>query len=100
MTEHRESQAAKARIEAVNPSLGEHIQLYLSRGQVLTLARLVRSDMRKAERRLAKSEYVPEEGKRHGDESRIAKMEKLMTTLLEFAEVGELDEGDPRRLVE
>ncbi len=64
---------------------GEHVQLYLSRGQLLMLSTLVRNDMKKAQRRLAKSTFVPEEGKRHGDEGRIARTWKLLNTLLEYA---------------
>ena len=87
----------KWKLDSENQSLGEHIQVYMSRAQVLTLARLVRSDMKKAQRRLAKSDFVPEEGRRHGDESRINKMERLLSLLLDYAEVASLDEGDPRR---
>ena len=80
-----------------NSSLGEHIQVYLTRGQILMLARCANNERKKAERRLAKSNFVPEEGKRHGDVSRIRKMEKLVEVLLSYAEVKELDAGDPRR---
>src|SRR6187399_616079 len=57
--------------------LGEHIDMRLSRGQVLMLANMARNARKKAERKLAKSTFVPKEGSRHGDVSRIKQMRRL-----------------------
>lgn len=67
-------------------NMGEHIQLYLTRAQVLMLANCARKERKKAERKLAKSTFVPAEGQRHGDVSRINRMRKLEATLREYAD--------------
>lgn len=78
------------------PDLSVPIELTLTRGQVLSLCRLVNAAIKKKRRSRVRSDFVPEDGHRHADDVSIEAHEKLLKVLLEAAE-WPLDEGRPSR---
>lgn len=75
----------------------EIVDVELTVGQTLSLARLVRAQLKRTERRHAKSTFVPEEGKRDAELHAIDSYRKLLDELLNAAGLDDLDEGRPNR---
>lgn len=68
----------------------QRVQLDLSLGQVLSIMRLVRSAAMQKERRIAKSNFVPEPGKRDTAKYALEKLDNLLDDLFDATGIEEL----------